>query len=352
MTDKIGVVVWGLGAMGSGIAKVLLEKEGVEITGAIDSNPAKTGLDLGQVLGLERELGVSVTGDPASVLKEGTGNVVLLATSSFVDEVWPQIRESVTNGYNVITIAEQMAQPGVSHPDLAREMDALARKYGVTVLGTGINPGFVLDTLIIALTGACAGVKKIRATRVNDLSAFGPTVMRTQGVGSTPREFAEGLAQGSIVGHIGFERSIALIAGALGWNVTKVEQEREPIISKVYRKTAYAEVQPGMAAGCRHIARAYVDGLPVIELIHPQQVKPELEGVETGDYIEITGTPDINMAIRPEIPGGTGTAAVAVNMIPKVLRAAPGLVCMSDLSLPGALMGNVARMVAGGRSDG
>lgn len=338
MTDNIRVIHWGLGAMGIGMAKMVLEK-GMEIVGAIDTNPAKVGKDVGEILGLNREIGVKVTNDPSYVIGKTPADILLLATSSFVLDVLPQIKLAVECGLNVITTAEEMAEPWASYPQQADEIDRLAKKQGVSVLGTGINPGFVLDTLICTLTAACTEVKKIKGTRINDLSQFGTTVMRTQGVGTTPEEFKKGLESGTIVGHIGFRESVLLIAKALGWQIDKVEETREPIISKVYRETPYVQVEPGNVAGCRHTARAYKDGEVVIELVHPQQIHPGLEGTETGDYIEIIGTPNISMSIKPEIPGGTGTIAVVVNMIPKVINAAPGMLTMIDLPVPAALMG-------------
>lgn len=345
MSDKVKVILWGLGAMGGGMAKMVLEKEGMEIVGAIATNPAKVGRDLGDILGQGVKVGVTASGSASHVIANTPADILLLSTSSFVPEVLPQIKLAIENGLNVITIAEEMADPMAKYPEQAEEIDRLALKHGVSVLGTGINPGFVLDTLIIALTGVCADVRRIKGTRINDLSQFGTTVMRTQGVGTTPEEFQKGIENGAIVGHIGFDESVALIARALGWKIDRVEQTREPIITGVYRETPYISVTPGNVAGCRHTARAYKNGEVVIELVHPQQIRPEAEGVETGDYIEITGTPGISMAIKPEIAGGTGTIAISVNMIPRVIRANPGLLTMNDLPVPSALMGDVSKMI-------
>ncbi|HHY70794.1 MAG TPA: NADP-binding protein, partial [Thermoanaerobacterales bacterium] len=229
----------------------------------------------------------------------------------------------------------------------SEEIDRLAKEYRVTVLGTGINPGFVLDTLIIALSGVCMDVKKITARRINDLSPFGTTVMRSQGVGTTVEDFKKGLENNSIVGHIGFNESITLISRALGLEVDEIKHIREPIISKTYRETPYVKVKPGMVAGCRHIAIGQHKGEPVIVLEHPQQIRPELENVETGDYVNIKGTPDVNLAIKPELPGGIGTIAIAVNMIPQVITAKPGLVTMKDLPVPTALIGDVRELIQG-----
>ena len=169
--------------------------------------------------------------------------------------------------------------------------------------------------------------------------------MASQGVGTSAEEFEAGLKTGTIVGHVGFPESIHMIAGALGWEIDEIRQTWEPIITKVLRQTPHVTVKPGQVAGCRHTAQGLRQGKVLIELIHPQQVLPHLEGVETGDYIDIEDEPSIKMKIQPEIPGGLGTMAMAVNMIPQVITARPGLLNMSDLPVPAALMGDVTKLV-------
>lgn len=333
------IVIWGLGAMGRGMAHLVLEKKQGKIVGAIDWDQAKKEKDLAEVIGWQEPLGVPVGTEAEPVLRQGKGDVVLLATSSFSKEVYDQIRIAVKAGYHVITIAEEMSAPGVLTPDLAAEIDGLAREKGRVVLGTGINPGFVLDTLVVALTAPCLSIQKIRAERVNDLSPFGPTVMATQGVGTTVEEFERGLAEGTIVGHVGFPQSLHLIARALGWELERVEEFREPIIARERRQSPYVTVEPGQVAGCRHMAYGYSQGRLVLELIHPQQVQPQAEGISTGDFITIEGTPTISLKIQPEIPGGLGTIAMAVNAIPLVVQAQPGLRNMLDLPVPRAWLG-------------
>lgn len=329
--------MWGFGEMGKGIAENILNKEGtLKLAGVIDINPNLVEKDVGILLGKEK-IGIKVSSNPEKILDEVNPDIVILSTNSFVKNVFPQIATVVKKHINLITIAEEMAYPFHTYPEESNLIDSLAKRHGVTVLGTGINPGFVLDTLIITLTAVCKKVKKITARRVNDLSPFGPTVMKTQGVGTTVEEFYRGLEKGEIVGHIGFAQSINMIADALGWKLEKIEEIREPIISNVQRKTKHVEVKPGMVAGCKHIGRGYVNGEPVIELEHPQQIRPELENVETGDYIYIEGEPDINLSIKPEIPGGIGTIAMAVNMIPMVMQHTPGFYSMKDFQVPRCL---------------
>jgi 4-hydroxy-tetrahydrodipicolinate reductase len=342
MNKPIRVLQWGLGAMGSGMARLMLEKSGLQIVAAIDSYPEYVGKDLGEVLGVDRDLGVTVTDQPESVLDKEKVDIVTIATTSWTAKQMPDLRKIIKAGINVISIAEEMADAEAQNPELARELDQLAKQQGVTVLGTGVNPGYVLDYLVIALTGGCHSVERIEASRVNDLSPYGPTVMETQGVGTSPEAFRQGVADGTIVGHVGFPESIHMISEALGLGVDRIEEHREPIVSKVFRETPHVQVEPGMVAGCAHTGIGYSGDREVVRLIHPQQIHPHLEDQDTGDYIHIFGEPEINMAIKPEIAGGKATIGITVNMIPHVVAASPGLKRMIDLPVPGALMGESA----------
>ncbi len=339
---KIKVAMWGFGAMGSGMVKLMLEKEGLEVVGVIDRRPELVGKDIGEILDLGRITGIKVSAEAEEVLDKAKVDVCLHAIHSFTRHVYDSLKLVLEKGINVVTIAEEMACPEAQEPELAKQLDELAKNNNVTILGTGVNPGFVLDQLIINLSGACLNVKKIEASRINDLSPFGKTVMETQGVGTTPEAFAAGIKDGSIVGHIGFPESIRMISDAIGLEVDKIEETREPIISNTHRETSVVKVEPGMVAGCRHIGIGYCNGVEVIKLIHPQQIHPGVENVDTGDYIKIEGDPAINMSIKPEIPGGKGTMAAAVNMIPIVFKASAGLKRMSDLPIPACLMGKSA----------
>jgi hypothetical protein len=342
MEQPIRVLQWGLGAMGSGIARLLLDKPGLTIVAAVDGRPDLAGLDLGEVLGIGKDLGLAVTDKPATVLDKENVDIVTLATTSWAQHQMPDLRKISSAGINCISIAEEMADLEAQSPALAAEIDALAREHGVSVLGTGVNPGFVLDLLIVMLTGGCHAVERIEASRVNDLSPYGPTVMKTQGVGTTPEAFWAGVKDGSIVGHVGFPESIHMISEALGLGVDRIEQTREPIISKVYRETPNVTVEPGMVAGCSHIGIGYHGDQNVVRLVHPQQIHPHLEDQDTGDYIHVYGKPEVHMEIKPEIAGGTSTMGIAVNMIPHVVAASPGLKRMIDLPAPAALMGESA----------
>jgi 4-hydroxy-tetrahydrodipicolinate reductase len=320
--------------MGSLMARMALEKRDLRLVGAVARRPQLHGADLGRHLRLPAARGIRIYPDIATAARKTRADLVVTATGSLVNEELPVIEAAIAAGLDVISIAEEMAYPAARHPKAAARIDRLARKKGVTVLGTGINPGFVLDLLIIALTGICRRVEGIYAERVNDLSPYGGMVMQTQGIGLTPAAFRQGLKTGKVLGHIGFQQSVAMIADALGLALDAVRETRAPIIAKKRRRGAHIVVEPGLVAGCRHTAVGLKRGRKIIELVHPQQIEPGAEGTVTRDRIVIRGEPNIEMKVEPEMAGGIGTASIAVNMVPLVVAAAPGLASMKDLPVP------------------
>jgi 4-hydroxy-tetrahydrodipicolinate reductase len=345
MHDLIRVVVLGTGQMGSGIARLLLQKQGIELVGAYARRAERSGLDLGQLIGLDKALGISVSNDLEAILEQNQPHVAIQATCSRVNDAIGEITTLVRHGVHVISIAEEMAFPAACSPAFAEQIHWAASANRVAVLGTGINPGFMLDLLVITLSGVCADIQSITARRVNDLSPYGPSVLMSQGVGLSPEAFQAGVENKTVVGHIGFTESIHMIATALGWEIERIEENREAIVTQVRRETPFITIEPGQVAGCLHTAVAYREGKPVITLVHPQQIHPSLEGVATGDYIEITGTPNVCLSGTPEIPGGQATCALAVNMIPRVLTASPGLHTMAELPVPAAMLGDARKLV-------
>jgi 4-hydroxy-tetrahydrodipicolinate reductase len=228
-----------------------------------------------------------------------------------------------------------MIYPRAQYPKIAAKIDSLARRYKVAVIGTGANPGFFPDTLILVLTGVCLRVDKIRSARINDMGWGSTSVLKSLGVGFTPEEFERGVRDGTIAGHVGFHESIRMIADRIGWKIAEVQIDRKPIVSKTRRVADIGlEVNPGICAGCAETAKGISDGKSVIELELIQQIRPEAEGVEIGDFVWIEGEPSINEAIKPGIRGGVSTAAMLVNTIPKVLQAEPGLHNSARLPYP------------------
>jgi len=331
--------------MGSGMADMLLKKKGVDIVGAVGRG-AKVGKSMYDYMATPRgDRPDILIGEPEDVIKEGAADVVLCCTDSFTKKAFDRLKFVLEKKINVVSCAEEMAYPKAQSPEEAKKLDDIAKANGVSILGTGINPGLIMDLLVVIMTGCCEEVEHIVSRRVNSLSPFGPVVMNEQGIGISKEEFLDGVKTGKLSGHVGFHESINMIADAIGWKVDKVTQSMEPIITDVERVAPHKTATPGQTAGCAMKGFGYVDGELKIEMDHPQQIEPEQVGVQTGDYVIITGKPNINMVNSPEVPGGIGTIAMCVNMIPHVINARPGLWTMIDLPVPRAIMGDMRDLI-------
>jgi len=343
--ENVKVIIWGLGAMGSGMADMLLKKKGVDIVGAVGRGD-KVGKSMYDYIKTERgDRPDIIIGTPEDVIKEGSADVVLTCTDSYTKTAFDRLKFVLERKINVVSSAEEMAYPKAQSPEEAKMLDEIAKANGVSILGTGINPGLIMDLLVVVMTGCCEEVEHIVSRRVNSLSPFGPVVMEEQGIGITKEAFLDGVKTGHLSGHVGFHESIGMIADAIGWKVDKVTQSMEPIMTDVDRKSPYGFAKAGNVAGCAMKGFGYVDGELKIEMDHPQQIEPEQVGIQTGDYVIIKGTPNINMVNSPEVPGGIGTIAMCVNMIPHIINARPGLKTMIDLPVPRAIMGDMRDMI-------
>lgn len=338
--DNVRVAIYGVGAIGIGIARFVLGKKGIEIVSAIDISPKKIGKDLGEILGLEEKLGVVVSSDAPEALSKSKPDVTLHATGSFLDKVYPQIVEIVEAGSNVISTCETLAYPYYRYPELSEKLDKLAKEHGVTVLGSGVNPGFIYDTLVATLTGVCETVEKIRVVRSLDAAKRRYPFQKKIGLGLNPEEFKRKLDAGEITAHVGYAESIMLVATALGWKIDKIEEIQEPVIAEKDLETQYFKIKPGEVAGVRGFGIGYMNGKEVMraELI-------AAIGVNDYEEIVIEGNPKLHWRNSTGIPGDLATVAMIVNMIPRVLKAQPGLATMVDLPPPSAVLGDFRHLI-------
>jgi 4-hydroxy-tetrahydrodipicolinate reductase len=345
--NKVKVVIWGFGAMGSGMAKMILNKKGFDIVGVCDLYEGFVGKSIFEILDIEKnqDHDVFITNEIDQLLDETKPDVVLLATDSFTRSAYPKIKLILEKGINVISTAEEMAYPLANEPELVKEMDQIAKDHHVTVLGTGVNPGMMMDLLAVCMSGVMDEVGNMEISRINSLSPFGKTVMEEQGVGLSVEDFNHKLEKGEMAGHVGFKESVYMIAHAIGLDVTDFKQWMKPIVTDVDRRSPYGFAAKGHVCGVEMSASATLSNGKVIKMYHPQQIEPEMVGISTGDFIKIEGQPAINLSNVPEVEGGLGTISICVNMIPHVLNAQPGLKTMIDLPVPRAIIGDVRQLI-------
>jgi len=330
----IKVMHYGLGPIGAAIVKQVAARPGFKIVGAIDIDPAKIGRDVGDVVGLPRRVGAKVSDDAAKALKSAKPDIVVLCTSSSIKKVMPQIETVLNAKTPIVSTTEELAYPGYTHIRLARQIHALAKKKKVAVLGTGVNPGFAMDTLPIALTAVCERVDRVVVNRVQDARIRRLPFQQKIGAGLTTEQFQKKVDDGS-VRHVGLTESIAMIADALGWTLDRITDDIQPKLASVTISSEFLAVDPGYVCGIVQDGVGYRKREPVIKL----HMEAYLGSPETYDSVDIEGSPNLSMRINGGIHGDVATASIVVNSIPKVLEAAPGLHTMRDLPLPSFFAG-------------
>ena len=313
MTQPVRTVLFGLGAIGVGIGRLAARRREIQIVGAIDSAPDMAGRPLSDILGASPN-GRSepiIAADAEQALAEARAQVVLHATGSYLPDVLPQLIACCRAGVNVVSTCEELSFPWLRHPELAKQIDAEAKAGGATVLGTGVNPGFVMDTLAVVLSGVCQRVERVRLARLVDVSTRREQLQRKVGVGLSADEFNARVATGRF-GHVGLKESCWLLAEGLGWRLDTLDETIEQIAG---------------GKGIRQVAKGTLAGRAVIDAV--VQMSTDID--RPRDEIEIEGVPPVRLTVEGGIMGDLATAAIIVNAVPRVVAHAPGLVTMLDL---------------------
>jgi len=326
----IKVMQVGLGPIGAGVVHQIASRKGFVMVGAVDIDPTKVGRDLGDVSGIGRPLRVKVTDDISRTIKARRPDVAVLCTRSALKQAVPEFEAVLKLKVPIVSTTEELAYPVKSNAAAARKIDALAKRARVAVLGTGINPGFIMDALPIALTGVCESIRAIEVDRIQDARVRRLPFQKKIGAGLTRDEFMEKVRDGS-VRHVGLAESITMIADAFGWKLSKVAEEIHPKLADARVSSEFLTVEPGLVCGLVQDGVGYRGCEPAIKL----HMEAYLGAPESYDSVRITGTPPLAMKIAGGVHGDVATASIVVNSIPKVIHAAPGLRTMRDMVLPG-----------------
>jgi hypothetical protein len=323
---KVRVVQFGVGPIGASIARLMRQKESIEIVGAIDRDPAKAGRDLGEVAGAtDAPWGVAVSADAAAVFSKPV-DVVMHTTTSYLAGVMDELLACLAAGCCVVSTCEELAYPLRKHPDLSAKLDAAAKDEGVALVGTGVNPGFVMDKLVLVLSSAAQRVDFAKAVRIVDASKRRLPLQKKIGAGMTPEEFRAQVAAG-VIKHHGLPESVAMVADGLGFAIDDISETIEPVIAQERVKTEFLAVEPGQVAGVHQIARGTSKGEEKIFM----ELQMYVGAKSPADSVELRGQPNLSLTIPGGTHGDLATAAVAVNAIPAILAAPAGLRTVRDL---------------------
>ena len=329
MKKKIRAVQYGVGRIGAAIVRLMREKSSIEIIGAIDADPAKAGRDLGDVVeGPDAPWGVQITDDAEAMLGESP-DVVIHSTSSYLPSVMDQLLACLAAESCVVSTCEELAYPFRKYPELATKLDAEAKSWGVALIGTGINPGYVMDKLLITLSAASQTIESARAVRVVDASKRRLPLQKKVGAGMSVEEFRIQVELG-VIKHHGLPESVAMVSDALGLGVEQISETIEPVVAREKVKTQFLEVDAGQAAGVHQIARGFAkNGSEKIFM----ELQMFVGATDPHDTVEIKGNPDLTLTIPGGTHGDIATASVVVNCIPAILDAPAGLRTSRDLPM-------------------
>jgi hypothetical protein len=325
---KIRAIQYGVGPIGASIARLMREKQAIEICGAIDTDPAKVGRDLGEVVGAaDAPWGVKISGDAKEVLEQ-SADIVIHSTSSSLPKVMGQLLACLEAEACIVSTCEELSYPYRTYPELSMKLDAAAKDWGVALVGTGVNPGFVMDKLVVTLAGVSQRIEHAKALRIVDASKRRLPLQKKIGAGMTVDEFRAQVAAG-VIKHVGLPESVAMVADSLNLPVEEITETIEPVVARERVQTEFMTVEAGQAAGVHQIARGVGGGKELIYL----ELQMYVGAKDPADTVELKGHPNISLVIPGGSHGDVATASVVVNSIPVILDAPAGLRTSRDLPI-------------------
>jgi 4-hydroxy-tetrahydrodipicolinate reductase len=308
-----------------------MKRENLELVAVVDANPELSGKPIEDLLGDGSKSTIKITGDLSSVLESTKADVAIVATSSSLEIVVPTIEECLQTGLDVVSICEQLSFPYRKKPELAESLNQVAKQNGKTVVGTGINPGYLMDLLPIVLTGPCQSVESIHVTRHMNSSHRRPSFQKKIGTGMTNNEFRENIDEGKITGHVGLVESIQMIDAALNLELDEIEElPPEAIIAENEVTNSFATIKKGDVLGLKSMGVGRKNGEVIITL----DFQAYAEADPQYDEVIIEGVPRIHQRIQGGVHGDQGTIGMILNLIPIVVKESPGLKTMKDLPVP------------------
>jgi 4-hydroxy-tetrahydrodipicolinate reductase len=326
---KISVAQFGMGPIGLETLKLAARKPWVQVLGAIDNAPSKVGADLGQLTGESKLKGKRVHASFEELAEQGLPDIILHTAVSRFKDAFGQLLPIVKRGVSIVSSCEELVFPQLEEPGLARRLDQICRKHVARVIGTGVNPGFVMDVLPVCMTAVSTRVTGIRIERVVNASTRRGPLQRKIGSGMAPAEFRRRFRAG-LAGHAGLKQSLALVAHCMGWKLGRITERCEAVVARRKIQTAHVEVSPGQTCGLHQRAWAVARTGQRIEL----DLQMYLNAPNPHDSIQILGEPPLDVMIRGGVAGDQATVAALVNTAPRLLSAPPGLRLASEIMLP------------------
>ncbi len=321
----INTVHVGIGPLGQKVLGYAVERGCFNIVGAVDPDPEKAGKDLGQLCGID-PLGVTIKDNLADAIEGKSVDVALVTTVSSLVSLENQVAELANARLNIVSTCEELFYPWKTNPEVAKRIDEICRQNGVACVGTGVNPGYLMDLLPSVLSGLCQNVSKVEVWRIQDASVRRIPFQQKIGAGLTLEEFEAKKKTGTLR-HVGLPESVDFIAEKLGWKLDKNTESLEPVIAENQIDSGYKPIAKGMARGVHQVGRGFVGDKEVITL----NFKAAVGEPESYDQVHIDGEPGIKSRIAGGVNGDIATCAITLNAVRSILQAKPGLKTMGQI---------------------
>ncbi len=335
------VVQWATGGVGKAAIEAVLRHPELELAGCYVHSEDKNGKDVGEILGID-PLGVAASNDVDAILALDADAVVYSPLVPNPEEVTRILR----SGKNIVTPVGWF-YPGERDAALAQA----AADAGVTLHGTGINPGGTTDLHPLVLSSMSSAVTFVRAEEFSDMRTYNaPDVLRwVMGFGGTPDEAYKSPMLGLLSG--GFTQSVRMCLDTLGFAEATIGTSHEVAVATAPIDSPLGVIEPGKVAAQRFQWDATIGDKVVVRiavnwLMGEENLEPAWEFGPQGERyeIEILGDPDTFVVIHGwqpasvaeglrRNPGIVATANHCVNSIPYVCAAEPGIRTFLELPL-------------------
>ncbi len=326
-TNKpIRVVHTGVGPVGCRVIALILERPDLELVAVVDTDSEKVGRPLEGFVPDAAGLGLKIAAETTAAVKETQAVAITHTTVSYLPDCIDHLREIARAGVAMVSSTEELLYPWLRHPKWSAELDGLAKEHGSRLLGTGVNPGFLMDLLPVLANPPCERVRAVRAERVVNAATRRGPLQRKVGAGITVEQFATRGASGRF-GHVGLSESGALLASCMGWDLDGLTETIEPVIAKERVTTEFVEVAPGMVAGIHQVVVGIMGGRDVLHL----DLKMYVGALDPHDCFTLDSDPPIDWRCQRGVAGDPATAAILVNSLDRLLVTPPGLKTVTDL---------------------
>jgi hypothetical protein len=335
------VVQWGTGNVGRMAVKAVLDRADLELVGCFVTSEAKDGLDVGVIVGRD-PIGVVATSDPARI-DELDADCVLhmpLPSAQVGDDPGHDtdvLCRLLASGKDVVTTVGYVHPKAYGAETLGR-LEAACAAGGSTLHGTGLNPGFMGELVPLVLSGLCARIDRVLVRESSEFSGYPSPkiVLGMMGFGKHPDQYEQhGARYRAWLSRL-FSESVLLVADGLGVELDSIDVEEETELTEEELTIAAGTLAAGTVAAQRWTWAGMRGGRDVIRLEAIYKAAPQVAPQWTSPawVTVIEGRPRIELEADRWITNGLlGTAMHAVNAVPVVCAAAPGVRTFLDLPL-------------------